>query len=101
MGVQDCADRLSHFCRIRRYERVSHSALQALVDFLQAGFQKLVAKMLVRGATLPPQIVAHLDKQGARGLLPKSTIGTVIRWDEGRRCKIGRASCRERVCQYV
>src|SRR3546814_19109597 len=30
MGVQDCADRLSHFCRIRRYERVSHSALQAL-----------------------------------------------------------------------
>src|SRR3546814_16393713 len=68
MGVQDCADRLSHFCRVRRYERVSQRALQALVDFLQAGFTKLVAKMRVRGAHLPPQIVAHLDKQGATGL---------------------------------
>src|SRR3546814_14451601 len=48
MGVQDCADRLSHFCCIRRYERVSHSALQALVDLLQAGLQKLIAKVLVR-----------------------------------------------------
>src|SRR3546814_11638024 len=52
MGVQDCADRLSHFCCIRRYERVSHSALQALVDLLQAGLQKLIAKVLVRCPTL-------------------------------------------------
>src|SRR3546814_15643351 len=85
MGVQDCADRLSHFCCIRRYERVSHSALQALVDLLQAGLQKLIAKVLVRCPTLLPQIVAHFDKQRPRRLLPEATIRTVVCWNKSGR----------------
>src|SRR3546814_16195041 len=92
-GVQTCALPISE-----RNEGNLVAARRRGVRLIEADEIELVENILCRGQLFGDEVLCRLPP------IFKSPLAAleqaVERWD-GRRPQIGRASCRERVCQYV